>query len=85
MRKKYFNTRIEKVIIFSGMRKLEIATTDTRIIIILPTSPAAVAACPRIKPPTVVAVGPMALGSRRLASVRNSIIRSMISTSTKEG
>ncbi|MNF05398.1 hypothetical protein D3C80_2051140 [compost metagenome] len=61
------------------------ATTDTRMIIILPTSPAAVAAWPRIRPPTVVAVGPIARGSRRLASVRNSIMTSMISTSTKEG
>ncbi|SIE93447.1 Uncharacterised protein [Mycobacteroides abscessus subsp. abscessus] len=77
----YFITLIEKLISLIGITKLEMATAETMMIMMLDTSPASVAACPRINPPTVVAVEPIDLGSLMDASVSSSIIISMNSTS----
>ena len=84
-RRMYFKILTENPNVLIGTTKLDMATAETMIIIISLTRPASVAACPRINPPTVVAVGPKAYGSRILASVNNSIIMSIKNTSTKDG
>ncbi|MNR09667.1 hypothetical protein D3C85_1258810 [compost metagenome] len=81
----YLAKRIAKLIGLMGITKLAIATAEVIMIIMLLTSPACCADCPRMSPPTVVAVEPIYLGKRRLASKSASIIKSMMITSTKEG
>ncbi|MNG16595.1 hypothetical protein D3C84_1005240 [compost metagenome] len=81
----YFKNRIAYDIEETGTTKFEIATTDVTMIIMLLTRPACWAACPRMRPPTVVAVEPIYRGSLALASIRASIRKSMRNTSMNDG
>lgn len=65
--------RIANAISLTGMTKVEIATADTIMTMILEARAASVTAVPKIRPPTVAAVALIAFGSRILASSNSSI------------